>query len=204
MQGATLNSLRIAFFLDVYHDNQDAGGTKSRLFLREAITLAQIMGLTGNQPSYTFYLKARNKKEIIWLLFVTERYLASRTWPLVGTDLERGVAMLHNLPVVLKCNAHFPSPEGDDASHMFPAFLKLINLFWIFDQSGAFDIFQNSSSDGLNFNTTYSYQTSLEIVKTSSRCSYRLGVKKRYSKQQWLTGFSAHGPQPPKSGSQQK
>jgi hypothetical protein len=50
MQGATLNSLRIAFFLDVYHDNQDAGGTKSRLFLREAITLAQIMGLTGNQP----------------------------------------------------------------------------------------------------------------------------------------------------------
>lgn len=138
------------------------------------------------------------------MLFVTERYLASRTWPLVGTDLERGVAMLHNLPVVLKCNAHFPSPEGDDASHMFPAFLKLINLFWIFDQSGAFDIFQNSSSDGLNFNTTYSYQTSLEIVKTSSRCSYRLGVKKRYSKQQWLTGFSAHGPQPPKSGSQQK
>ena len=73
--------------------------------------------------------------------------------------------MLHNLPVVLKCNANFPSPEGDDSSHILPAFLKLINLFWIFDQSGAFDIFQNSSLDGLNFNTTNSYQTSLEIVQ---------------------------------------
>lgn len=73
--------------------------------------------------------------------------------------------MLHNLPVVLKCDAHFPSTEGDDGSHILPAFLKLINLFWIFDQSGAFDLLQSSSTGSLSFSATKSNQISLETVQ---------------------------------------
>lgn len=58
--------------------------------------------------------------------------------------------MLHKLPVVLKPNTNFPSLEGDDEANIMPAFLKLINLFRIFDQSGAFDILQNSDTDTFN------------------------------------------------------
>jgi len=149
-QGATLNSLRIVFFLHIYHENQEAGGVKSLLYLREAITLAQIMGIHRESAYDSLPTSEQEiRRRILWLLFVTER----------------GVAMLHNLPVILKCNVHFPSTEGDDGSHILPAFLKLINLFWIFDQSGAFDILQDSSSGALNFSTTNSHQSSLEIVQ---------------------------------------
>jgi hypothetical protein len=56
----------------------------------------------------------------------------------------RGVAMLHKLPVCLKPSIAFPSIGEDDEASVLPAFQKLVNLFWIFDQSGAFDILQNS------------------------------------------------------------
>jgi hypothetical protein len=42
---ASLDTLRIAFFLHVYHENLDPGGVQSLMYLHEAITLAQIMGL---------------------------------------------------------------------------------------------------------------------------------------------------------------
>jgi hypothetical protein len=40
-----LTTLRIAFFLHVYHENQIAGGIKSLVYLREVITIGQMMGL---------------------------------------------------------------------------------------------------------------------------------------------------------------
>lgn len=74
--------------------------------------------------------------------------------------------MLHKLPVVLKCNAHFPSTDCDDGSHILPAFRKLVNLFWIFDQSGAFDMLQNADADGFNMGGTSSpHQSSLDILQ---------------------------------------
>lgn len=74
--------------------------------------------------------------------------------------------MLHNLPAVLKCNTNFPSTDGDDDSHILPAFRKLVNLFWIFDQSGAFDILQNADADGFNFGgTNLPHQLSLDILQ---------------------------------------
>jgi hypothetical protein len=57
-----------------------------------------------------------------------------------------GVAMLHKLPVVLKVNVAFPSVDRNDETFVLPAFQKLVNLFWIFDQSGAFDILQDSDA----------------------------------------------------------
>ncbi len=55
--------------------------------------------------------------------------------------------MLHKLPVVLKANIAFPSMDRNDEAFVLPAFQKLVNLFWIFDQSGAFDILQDSDAD---------------------------------------------------------
>ena len=74
-QHSSLNTLRIAFFLPVYHENQDAGGVQSLLYLREALTLAQVMGL-HRESTYAVLSSSEQeiRRRIIWLLFVTERY----------------------------------------------------------------------------------------------------------------------------------
>ncbi|KAL3419119.1 fungal specific transcription factor [Phlyctema vagabunda] len=148
---ANLNALRTAFFLHVYHENQEPGGIKSLLYLREAITMAQIMGLHRESTFSSLSSPEQQiRRRILWLLFVTER----------------GVAMLHRLPVVLKPNTNFPSMDGDDETRILPAFQKLINLFWIFDQSGAFDILQNSDTDKFNVGEVESSsQNSLKLLQ---------------------------------------
>ncbi|KAK0653994.1 hypothetical protein QBC41DRAFT_288123 [Cercophora samala] len=133
---ASLNRLQTSFFLHIYHENQIPGGAESLLYLREAITVAQIMGLhrassyLGLPPS-----EDRLRRRILWLLFVTER----------------GVAMLHRLPVALTSAEKFPPLDTvsgpDDGPYVLPAFKKLVNLFWIFDQSRAFDILQDAADD---------------------------------------------------------
>ncbi|KAM0274298.1 hypothetical protein ACHAQH_007972 [Verticillium albo-atrum] len=154
-QPANLNKLRTSFFLHIYHENQQPGGTKSLLYLREAITLAQIMGL-HRASSYSVLPSAeqRIRRRTIWLLFVTER----------------GVSMLHKLPVVLNSNGKLPpldSGDADDEAHILPAFKKLVNLFWIFDQSGAFEILQDSAdgadgSGARNFDVLSTLQRRLQ------------------------------------------
>lgn len=53
--------------------------------------------------------------------------------------------MLHKLPVVLNCNIRSLNlDEAEDEARVLPAFKKLVNLFWLFDQSGAFNILQSS------------------------------------------------------------
>ncbi|KZL71851.1 C6 transcription factor (fungal specific transcription factor) [Colletotrichum tofieldiae] len=153
-----LNWLRTSFFLHVYHENQQPGGAKSLLYLREAITIAQIMGLHKESSYMALSLPEQQmKRRILWLLFVTER----------------GVAMLHKLPVVLKSNIRFPSLDGsgvgEDEGHILPAFKKLANLFWIFDQSGAFDILQNSDDEDAMWSMADGLQTAsracLDVVQ---------------------------------------
>ena len=132
---ANLNKLRTSFFLHIYHENQEPGGTKSLLYLREAITLAQIMGLHRRSTYHALGTSEdRLRRRMLWLLFVTER----------------GVAMLHKLPVVLTSAEKLPPLDGtgsDDEAHILPAFKKLVNLFWIFDQSRAFEILQDATDD---------------------------------------------------------
>lgn len=64
----------------------------------------------------------------------------------------RGVAMLHKLPVVLRPNIMFPwfgpfDAYSDTGQHVLPAFLKLVHLFWTFDQSGIFELLRNADAD---------------------------------------------------------
>lgn len=58
--------------------------------------------------------------------------------------------MLHKLPVVLRPNVIFPWFGGtynDTGQHVLPAFLKLVHLFWTFDQSGIFELLRNADAD---------------------------------------------------------
>lgn len=134
-----LDSLRVSFFLHIYYENQTAGGTKSLVYLREAITKAQLLRI-DRESTYASLPEADQQllRRILWLLFVTER----------------GVAMLHKLPVVLRPNVLRPSvlyPLSSTAStrnmHVLPAFLKLVHLFWTFDQSGIFELLRSADAD---------------------------------------------------------
>lgn len=70
-----LTALRTAFFLHVYHENQEAGGVKSLLYLREAITIGQMMGLHRESSYMTLSPEEQQiRRRVLWLLFVTERY----------------------------------------------------------------------------------------------------------------------------------
>jgi hypothetical protein len=69
-----LNTVRTAFFLHVYYENQQPGGSESTLYLREAISLAQMMFL-HREASYAGlgHEEAQIRRRVLWLLFVTER-----------------------------------------------------------------------------------------------------------------------------------
>jgi len=147
----SLTNLRTAFFLHVYHENHEAGGVKSMLYLREAITMAQMMRLHQGSSYVSLSLEEQQlRRRILWLLFVTER----------------GVSILHKLPVVLKPSIVFPTNEIDDENCILPAFQKLLSLFWAFDQSGIFDIFQDSDCDVFGFDgNSLSDQISLDSLQ---------------------------------------
>ncbi|EXL94133.1 hypothetical protein NOF04DRAFT_13044 [Fusarium oxysporum II5] len=146
-----LDALRISFFLHIYHENALPGGTKSLVYLREAITQAQILRL-DRESTYPSLSEADQhvSRRILWLLFVTER----------------GVALLHKLPIVLKPNILFPWFGGaDDRAEVLPAFLKLVHLFWVFDQSNIFEILRNIDADSDIPNMAAVAQNCLELLQ---------------------------------------
>ena len=69
-----LDDLRVSFFLHVHHENSVPGGRESLLYLREAITVAQIMRLE-QEGTYASLPDAEQHmyRRVLWLLFVTER-----------------------------------------------------------------------------------------------------------------------------------
>lgn len=75
-----LDVLRISFFLHIFHENAAPGGTKSLVYLREAITQAQILRL-DRESTYATLSEADQQvsRRILWLLFVTERSVGTTT-----------------------------------------------------------------------------------------------------------------------------
>ncbi|EFX05285.1 major facilitator superfamily transporter [Grosmannia clavigera kw1407] len=133
---AGIDTVRISFFLHVYHENKAPGGTESLLYLREAITLAQILQLRQqgslSSSSSSSTRERQTWQKIVALLFVTER----------------GVALLHKLPAILHYDMRqLDFDDADDATRVLPGFRKLVGLFWMLDQAGAFSILQRASPE---------------------------------------------------------
>ncbi|KAH7033038.1 uncharacterized protein B0I36DRAFT_361770 [Microdochium trichocladiopsis] len=143
---ADLTALRTCFFRHVFYENLQPGGPRSLMHLREALTIAQILRL-DRESSYATLPEPEQqmRRRIIWLLFVTER----------------GVAMLYELPVVLRPSTFLPAPHGE----VLTSFLKLVNLFWSFQASGIFDtgILQSDA----DVPTVSAARDSLELLQAS-------------------------------------
>jgi hypothetical protein len=72
-----ITTLGIAFFLHIYYENQTPGGLQSILYIREAITISQMLGL--HRESYYANVAPEEqqiRRRTFWLLFVTERYVS--------------------------------------------------------------------------------------------------------------------------------
>lgn len=77
VSGGTVNPLddiRVSFFLHIHHENLAPGGRESLLFLREAVTQAQMLKLE-HETTYPSFPDSEQHiyRRILWLLFVTER-----------------------------------------------------------------------------------------------------------------------------------
>lgn len=130
-----LNTIRILFFLHIYHENQQPGCAESLLYLRESISVAQLMSL-HQEKSYT----GRDTEEqnlrrwILWLLFVTER----------------GVCLLHKMPAIIKTNITLPTMSWHGSQSVLPAFVQLINLFWTFEKARLFNVIVDGDNTDLS------------------------------------------------------
>ncbi|MBE3042008.1 hypothetical protein IMZ48_05385 [Candidatus Bathyarchaeota archaeon] len=77
------------------------------------------------------------------------------------------MALIHKLPPILKPDILFPwHSTSDETSQVLPSFLKLIQLFWIFDQSGIIEMLQNAECrPAANLYTGHLVSTCLELLQ---------------------------------------
>ncbi|KAJ4266276.1 hypothetical protein NW762_004260 [Fusarium torreyae] len=134
----TVASALIPFFLHVYHAN----GSKLRtagLFLREAVTYAQLMHL-GDPETYSHLNKKERNLRLIayWLILITERTYTAQ----------------HGMPAVLPVIDTFPDTHDDvEDDRRMQSFIALTKLFAYLES---------------NLTTTYSNQQPLERQKLVS------------------------------------
>jgi hypothetical protein len=86
------------------------------------------------------------------------------------------VGILYKLPVILKPNVLFPTMDGDDETQILPAFQKLVNLFWVFDQSRVFEILEDTNAE--IFDTS-----DMELARRN--CLYSLHQKLKEASLDW-------------------
>lgn len=103
--------------------------------------------------------------------------------------------MLHQLPVILRCNIKFLNlDDADDEAHVLPAFRRLVNLFWLFDQSGVFNLQDmddmirepDGTPDPLNRNILDLLQRQLREVPLASEFKNEVQTADIYVTRQWM------------------
>ncbi|GMG20581.1 unnamed protein product [Ambrosiozyma monospora] len=111
---ATVQHLLTSFFLSVYHIFMPDSNKQSIMYLRESITICQLLGIHDTKKiSEMESAEAHRAKKIFYLLLVTERY----------TCLEA------NIPVILEPNIPFPVLEDDEFPELLVGFTELISVF---------------------------------------------------------------------------
>ncbi|KAK6455955.1 putative sucrose utilization protein or maltose fermentation regulatory protein [Scheffersomyces xylosifermentans] len=127
-------TLLTSFFLYGYYINLKDGGPAAISYLREAISIAQNLGL---QNPKTYLGKSKGEvhtlRKIYYMLLVSERF----------------ICIEDDMPVILEASIPFPSLEQEEFPTMLEGFTKLVKIFSIPDKK-FFDNFmtlKNTESD---------------------------------------------------------
>ncbi|KAG7194556.1 uncharacterized protein KQ657_004771 [Scheffersomyces spartinae] len=112
-------ALLTSFFLYAHYVNIKLGLLTSMVYLREAITMAQIMGL-HNPETYDDLPTAEGHRlrKIYYMLLVTERFMC----------------ISDNLPVILDVAIPYPELEDEEYSALLRGFSELVKVFAIPDK----------------------------------------------------------------------
>lgn len=120
-----LTTVRIAFFLHIYYESLEANSMKSMLYLREAVTIATMIGL--HKEAYYVDVPAQEReirRRVLWLLFITERV----------------ISILYEQPITLRTRIELPSTADTDEVDVLVGFQLLAKLFWKLDDAGMFGL----------------------------------------------------------------
>ncbi|CCH41480.1 Maltose fermentation regulatory protein MAL63 [Wickerhamomyces ciferrii] len=111
---STTESLLTSFFLHMYYGNIEGGTRKGIVYLREAVSLAQILSL-HDPESYIGKLPAEvhRCKKIYYMLLVTERY----------------VCLHENLPILLEPTIEIPSLHDEEYPELLSGFTEIVEVF---------------------------------------------------------------------------
>lgn len=120
-----LTTVRIAFFLHIYYESIEPNSMKSMLYLREAVTIATMIGL--HKESYYSEVPSQEReirRRVLWLLFITERV----------------IAVLYEQPITLRTRIDLPSTIDTDEADVLAGFRRLALLFRTLDEAGMFSL----------------------------------------------------------------
>lgn len=115
----TPDTLLTSFFLYAYYINLKGGTTSAIVYLREAISIAQILGL-HNESTYLDKPspEVHRLRKIYYMLLVTERFMCIED----------------DVPVILEPLIPFPSINDEEYSTLICGFIELIKVFAIPDK----------------------------------------------------------------------
>ncbi|CAK9436735.1 uncharacterized protein LODBEIA_P12570 [Lodderomyces beijingensis] len=147
----TIESILTLFFLHVSCSGTSASNseTQSVCFLREAITLAQMMGLDRLETLENATQNHRLRK-VYCLLVVTERF----------------VCLEQSLPVLLEPSIPLPQLEHEEYPLLLSGFLELVKVFAIPNKS-IFDKFRAIKNDSASKRLICNVQDQLQKIKIS-------------------------------------
>ncbi|KAG2731131.1 hypothetical protein G9P44_005547 [Scheffersomyces stipitis] len=115
----TSETLLTSFFLCIYYFNNSGGKAAGITYLREAISMAQIMRL---QDAATYLGKppaeVHRLRKIYYLLLVTERFMCIQ----------------FGLPIILDPSIPFPMYDGEEYSDLLTGFTELVRIFSVPDR----------------------------------------------------------------------
>ena len=126
-----LTTVRIAIFLHLYHESLEVNSMKSMLYLREAVTIATMIGLHKEMYYQDVPVQEREiRRRVLWLLFITERV----------------IAVLYDQPVTLRTRIDLPSTMDTDETEVLAGFRLVARLFWHLDEAGMFQALEEIDS----------------------------------------------------------
>lgn len=157
-----LTTVRIALFLHIYYESLEANSMKSMLYLREAVTIATMIGL--HKESYYVevpYQEREIRRRVLWLLFVTERM----------------ISILYEQPITLRTRIELPSTTDTDEVDVLAGFQLLVKLLWRLDENNFFTMLEELEVQASPASTGHSGRT----PNLSSDCTALIQTDADYS-----------------------